>query len=43
MKRLRILAGDVRQDLMFVGQFDPKHRPGKNGEDFAFNLDWLFH
>jgi hypothetical protein len=37
------LARDVRENLMFVGQFDAKHRSGEHRKYLSFNLDWLFH
>jgi hypothetical protein len=38
------LAGDVRENLVLVREFDPKHGPGENGNDLAFGFNkfvWL--
>jgi hypothetical protein len=38
------LAGDVREDLVFVGEFDAEHGSCEDGGDFAFGFNkfvWL--
>jgi len=37
------LAGDGRQHLMLVVEFNSKHRPGQDSQDFSFDFDVLFH
>jgi len=37
------LPGNGRQYLMFVVQFDAKHRSGENRNDTALDLNRFFH
>ena len=37
------LAGDGRQHLMLVIEFNAEHRSGENRQDFSLYLNVLFH